>query len=462
VADATQHPDAEKRDSEVKQRAARPIPLRQVEGERVRDTRDLICDWNDVAVPSPRPDVVEIADETLRDGLQSPSVRDPSLDDKLELLHCMVALGIDCAAIGQPAAHPRQAKDALRLAQEIAQLRLPISAYVAARTLRQDIEPVVEISQKAGMPITVAAFIGSSPIRIYAEDWRIDELERMTEEAVSFAVAHGLPVMYVTEDTTRTPPDTLRRLYSTAVRCGARRVCVSDTVGNALPHGAAALVRFVREIVSDPEIAIDWHGHRDRGFDLANAFAAWEAGARRCHGTALGVGERCGNTPIEQLLVNLHLAGWTSRDLTQLPRYVELAASALGVPIPTNQPVVGADAFRTATGVHAAAVMKGRAKGDGWTVDRVYSSVPPSLVGRQQEIEVGPLSGASNVRYYLERRGLPCGDELVARVLEAAKRSRTVLDEREILSLIREHGGGNFAAGRPLLRVAGKSARGDV
>jgi 2-isopropylmalate synthase len=399
----------------------------------------LICDWNEVGSPSPPSWVPEVADETLRDGLQSPSVRDPRVEDKVALLHCMVRLGIDCVAIGQPASHDRQYRDTMRLAKEIAEQKLPISAYATARTLREDIEPIIEISQRTGTPITVAAFIGSSPIRLFAENWDIDHLERLTDEAVSFAVANGLPVMYVTEDTTRTPPDTLRRLYATAVRCGATRVCICDTVGHSLPRGAAALVRFTRHAVGDPDIAIDWHGHRDRGFDLANAFAAWEAGARRCHGTVLGVGERCGNTPIEQLLVNLRLAGWTDGDLSELPEYVKLASRALGLSIPANQPIIGTDAFRTATGVHASAVMKGLAIGDATTADRIYSSVPARWVGRRQEIEIGPLSGASNVRYYLDQRGLPCDDETISIVLAKAKRQRAILPESDVRLLLQEH-----------------------
>src|SRR5258706_7740622 len=285
--------------SEVRSASKGSARPRLSEGHPLRRSdQGPMWDWNDFGAVPRSPQVFEVADETLRDGLQSPSVLDPVVEDKLALVHSMVRLGIDCVAIGQPAAHARQFRDSLRIATEIADQKLPIAAYAAARTLSADIRPIVEISQKAGVPIAVAAFVGSSPIRLYAESWHIDRLQRLTEDAVSFAVSHDLPVMYVTEDTPRTPPDILRRLYTTAVRCGARRVCLSDTVGHAIPRGAAALVRFTRDVLADPEIAIDWHGHRDRGYDLANAFAAWEAGARRCHGTALGAGERCGNTPI--------------------------------------------------------------------------------------------------------------------------------------------------------------------
>jgi 2-isopropylmalate synthase len=395
-----------------------------------------IYDWNGQDPSFVRGRSFAVADETLRDGLQSPSVRDPHIDDKLGLLHCMTRLGVDCIALGHPACHRRQFDDTLRLAREIGREKLSITAYAIARTLRGDIEPIADIAQKTGIGIGAAVFVGSSPIRLYAEDWPLDHVVRLTERAVSFAVAQGLPVMYVTEDTTRTPADTIRRLLTAAVRCGARRVCISDTVGHAVPHGAAALVRFVAETVNDPEVAIDWHGHRDRGFDIANAFAAWEAGADRCHGTALGVGERCGNAPMEQLLVNLSLRGWTNHNLSALTDYVELASRALGVPIPVNQPVVGRDAFRTATGLHAAAVVKAEARRDTWTAERVYSGIPPQLVGRTQDIEIGPLSGRANIRYYLARRGLQCDDETVSVVLEMAKRGRSVLTEVDVRTIL--------------------------
>ncbi len=399
----------------------------------------LVYDWNTHNSLPSSASAFHVADETLRDGLQSPSVIDPPIEDKLRLLHLMVRLGIQCADIGLPGAGPRQFNDALRLAREIADQRLPIAVYCAARTLRQDIEPIVEVAQRAGIAIEVACFIGSSPIRQYAEGWTLDQLQHLTSEAVTFAVGHDMPVMYVTEDTTRSTPEALRQLYITAVECGARRVCLSDTVGHATPEGTAALVGFIRAVIAESgaDVRVDWHGHRDRGLDIPNCFAAWAAGADRCHGAALGIGERCGNTPIELLLVNLQLMGLAKRDLTSLPEYAGLVARALGVPIPPNYPIVGADAFRTATGVHAAAVIKAEQKGHAWLADRIYSGVPAGSVGRRQGIEIGPMSGLSNVRFYLTERSLPCDDELCEEILAAAKRSNRLLAEREVVALAR-------------------------
>ncbi len=303
-----------------------------------------------------------------------------------------------------------------------------------------DIQPIADAVHKTGVPIEACVIIGSSPIRQYAEEWDLEHILRHTREAVGFAVKEGLDVMYVTEDTIRAKPEDLRLLLTAGVESGAKRVCLCDTVGAAVPDGVRNLVTWVKELLQELGVAdsvgIDWHGHRDRGLDVANTLAALEAGATRVHGTALGVGERVGNTPMEQLLVNLKLLGWRDDDLTCLPEYVDTVSTAVGVPIPVNTPIIGRDAFRTATGVHAAAVIKAKRKGQAWLADRVYSGVPASWVGREQEIEIGHMSGASNVVYYLGARGLPGGPEVVEAVLAVAKKSERLLTEEEILEAV--------------------------
>jgi isopropylmalate/homocitrate/citramalate synthase len=395
----------------------------------------MIHNWNPTP---PQPPDVQLDDETLRDGLQSPSVRCPTIDEKLRILHLIDRLGIDTANIGLPGAGPHVVRDVERLAREIGDARLRVAANCAARTVVADIRPVAEIAQRTGVPIECCTFIGSSPIRQYAEGWEIDKLLSLTEEAITFAVGEGLRVMYVTEDTTRAHPDTLRRLYATAIRAGASRVCIADTVGHATPAGAAAVVRFVAGVVEEcgGGIGIDWHGHRDRDLATANSLAALEAGATRLHGAAIGIGERVGNTPMDMLLVNLVLMGYLDRDLSALVEYCETVSETTGVAIPPNYPVVGRDAFRTATGVHAAAVIKALRRQDPALADAVYSSVSARLVGRHQEIEVGPMSGRSNVIYWLESRGYPAGEDVVDRIVSRAKSSPSVLTEEEILSAL--------------------------
>jgi 2-isopropylmalate synthase len=401
---------------------------------------DLIYDWNERGGDRAPSRPVELDDETLRDGLQSPSVVSPPVEKKLEILHLMEALGIHAVNIGLPGAGPHVQKQVLRLAREIADKKMKIRPNCAARTLKADIEPIVEISQKAGIPIEAATFIGSSPIRLYAEGWELDRLVRYTEEAVRFTVENGLPNMYVTEDATRARPETLRKLYTTAIECGARRVVVTDTVGHATPSGARALVSFMREVVADTgeDVKIDWHGHSDRGLSVPNSLAALGAGADRVHACALGIGERCGNTPMDILLVNLKLERRIDNDLSRLADYCRVVSEAVGVTIPPNYPVVGEDAFRTGTGVHAAAVIKALKRDDHWLADRVYSGVPAGEFGLRQRIEVGPMSGLSNVHYWLSSRGKPVSDALARAIFERAKASNRVLEDEEIETVIRE------------------------
>jgi len=404
---------------------------------------DLIYDWNTVdRDASSRPaKPIEFDDETLRDGLQSPSVISPAVEKKVEILHLMASLGIQSVNIGLPGAGPHVQKQVLRLAREIVDEKLAIVPNCAARTLKADIEPIVEVSQKVGLAIEAATFIGSSPIRQYAEDWGLDRLLKHTEEAVRYTVANGLPNMYVTEDTTRARPETIRKLYTTAIEAGARRVVLTDTVGHATPAGVRALVTFMKEVVADTseDVKVDWHGHRDRGLSVPNSLAAIESGVDRVHACALGLGERCGNTPMDILLVNLKLMGRIDNDLGRLAEYCRVVSEAVGVPIPPNYPVVGEDAFRTGTGVHAAAVIKALKKNDTWLADRVYSGVPAGEFGLRQKNEVGPMSGLSNVHYWLSSRGLPLDDDVVRAIFARAKSSSRVLEDGEIEAIVHEH-----------------------
>ncbi len=403
---------------------------------------EWIYDWN-VATPPQIPPGAQVLlnDETLRDGLQNPSVFDPRIEEKIEILHLMESLGIHAVNIGLPGAGPRAFADTEALAREIATQRMKIKPNCAARTHENDIRPIVEISQRAGIAIEAATFLGSSPIRRLVEDWTVDHLERTTEKAVKFAVENGLPSMYVTEDTMRTDPDTVKRLYSTAIRNGARAIVLCDTVGHATPNGAFNLVKFVVNAVVKPSterIRVDWHGHNDRGLSIANSLAAIAAGAHQVHAAANALGERVGNTPMELMLVNLRLMGLIQQDLSRLKEYCEKVAKATHTTIPPNYPVVGHDAFRTATGVHAAALIKAFRKNDVGLANAVYSGVPAHLFGLDQVIEIGPMSGKSNVLFWLEKHQIPADDALVNRIFDAAKQSPRVLTDAEVLALCTE------------------------
>ncbi len=400
---------------------------------------ELVYDWNTIDPALVQPNRhIGFDDETLRDGLQSPSVTEPAVEQKIELLHLMDALGIDTADIGLPGAGGTHAAGVELMAREIAEQKLNIRPNCAARTHRNDILPIIEISQRVGIPIEACTFIGSSAIRFFAEDWTLEKLLKLTEEAVTFAVSEGLPVMYVTEDTTRANPETIRALYTTAIQCGAKAVCVCDTVGHSTPDGARAVVQFVKNIIEEQggNIRLDWHGHQDRGLGVINSIAAIQGGADQLHGSALGIGERVGNTPLDQLLVNLKLMGWIDNDLSRLGEYCAVTSAACGWTIPLNYPVFGRDAFRTATGVHAAAVIKSYRKGDRELADLVYSGVPAGLFGLEQVVEIGPMSGKSNVIYWLEKRGIEPTEDRVNRIYEHAKQASAVLVDEQILLLV--------------------------
>jgi len=396
---------------------------------------ELIFDWNTVKTPKLNGATpIQFDDETLRDGLQCPSVTDPTLDQKIELIHLMEQLGVHTANVGLPGAGARARDHISTLCREMAPLT--ITPNVACRTLVSDIEPVVDLVQATGKPVEVCAFIGSSPIRQFAEGWDLEHIIKLSTDAIRFCVDNDLPCMFVTEDTTRARPEDVRKLFTAAIEAGAKRICICDTCGHANPSGALSLVRFVSELVRGlgVDVGVDWHGHRDRGLGLVNALAAIQGGATRIHGTALGIGERAGNTELDLLMVNLKLMGVIDNDLSALSEYTTKVSQYTEMPIPTSYPVFGRDAFETGTGVHAAAVIKAYKKGDDWLADRVYSGVPASIVGLKQVITVGPMSGRSNVIWVLEHADVEPTEERIKAVLELAKSTPRLLTNDEVLA----------------------------
>ena len=402
------------------------------------NTHELIYDWNLVDAPEKPKQRIMVTDETLRDGLQSPSVIQPEIQDKVYLLYLMNDLGVDTADLGLCGAGEKFKYHVTVLAKEIVNQKMPIQPQSAARSVISDIAPIVDVSEEVGVPIEAAIFVGTSPIRQYAEGWDLNFLLKQTEESVSFAVKNGIPVMFVTEDTIRAQPETLRQVYTAAIRAGAHRICASDTVGHITPHGVHALITFLRKMVDeiDPSVGIDWHGHKDRGLDVINSLAAIEAGADRVHACGLGIGERSGNTAMEILLVNLNLLGWANRDLTKLPEYCEVISETCGAVIPFNYPIVGADSFRTATGVHAAAIAKALSRNDEWLAEHVYCGVPSSMVGREHSIEIGPMSGEHNVRFFLRKNKIEENPAYVTKILEVAKRSNRLLTDEDVRRIV--------------------------
>ena len=413
------------------------------------DTSKLIYDWNVIDYeinrnPANHPHGVWFDDETLRDGLQSPSARNPTIDEKTELLTYMEKLGIQKVDLGLPGAGPFHREHINAMLSHITENDFQIMPGAAVRTLMQDIEPLVEMQQNHGIPIQASAFLGTSPIRQYTEGWTMEKLISTMEKAVSYAVENEVPVMFVTEDTTRSNPDDVKAIYQRAMELGVRRLCVCDTCGHVTPNGVKKLLNFIdEEVIKDGgykrnEIEVNWHGHQDRGLGVANNIAAVEAGADVIHGTALGVGERAGNAPLDQTLVNLKLMGVIDNDLTLLDEYMRTANKYIEVPLPRNYPVFGEDAFETGTGVHASAVIKAMRKGDDWLADRVYSGVPAGDFGLKQVIRIGHMAGRSNIIWWLEQNGYEANDELVSHLFEVAKSQRRNMLDSEVESAVHQ------------------------
>ena len=417
------------------------------------EEQDLIYDWNSIDYdiernPSNHPHELWFDDETLRDGLQSPSARNPSIEEKIELIDFMERLGIQKVDLGLPGAGPFHIEHIDAMLQHMGDNEYSIRPGCAVRTVVSDIEPLVELQAKHEREIQASAFLGTSPIRQFAEGWTMEKILSTAESAVTFAVENDIPVMFVTEDTTRSKPEEIKEIYSRAIELGADRICICDTCGHVTPNGVRKLLGYIQEeVIPDTgvkrrEIEVNWHGHQDRGLGVANNLAAYEAGADVIHGTALGVGERAGNAPLDQTLVNLSLMGVINNDLKGLNEYMRKAHEYVEVALPHNYPVFGDDAFETGTGVHASAVVKAMKKGDDWLADRVYSGVPAGDFGLQQIIRIGHMSGRSNVVHWLERNGYEIEDEIVNHVFEVAKGQRRMMTDGEVKEAISKYRSG--------------------
>lgn len=410
---------------------------------------ELIYDWNTIDYeiarnPSNHPHGVWFDDETLRDGLQSPSARNPEIEQKIELIDYMEKLGIQKVDLGLPGAGPFHIGHIDAMLTHMGENGYELRPGCAVRTVVSDIEPLVELQAKHERQIQASAFLGTSPIRQFAEGWTMERILSTAEKAVTFAVDNDIPVMFVTEDTTRSKPEDIKAVYTRAIELGADRICVCDTCGHATPNGVRKLLTFIQdEVIPDAgvkraDIEVNWHGHQDRGLGVANNLAAVEAGADVIHGTALGVGERAGNAPLDQTLVNLSLMGVINNDLTALNDYMRKAHEYIEVALPHNYPVFGEDAFETGTGVHASAVIKAIKKGDQWLADRVYSGVPAQDFGLEQVIRIGHMSGRSNIIWWLQQNGYEVDDDMVTHMFEVAKGQRRMMSDEEVHAAIAE------------------------
>jgi 2-isopropylmalate synthase len=377
---------------------------------------------------------ITILDTSLRDGIQAPSIRYPKLEEKIRLLEFMDKIGIEYADIAMPIARGPHFREAVELARSKRELGLLIKLVCLARALPSDVEKVIELRDQSGVDLEVIIFKGSSPVRRQVEDWDVEhDLVKPMRAAVELAVANGLTVTAATEDTTRTEPEVMEQIFTESLRAGAKRLCIADTVGFSDPWSTPGSVMWVKEkIIGNDPAGLDWHGHNDLGQSVSNALIALGAGADRVHATILGIGERAGNTPTEQLIENLNQYGICEYDRRCVTSYAEAASVIFGRPISPDHPVVGSKVHSTSTGIHGAGIAKAEKKGRSDLAGIVYSPVNPTDYGRRPELGVGPLSGVWNAESNLRRLGIDPAKERVERVLQFAQMLYKELDDDEI------------------------------
>lgn len=393
--------------------------------------KDLIFDWGEYSFPSLP---ISVFDTTLRDGLQSPQIKkQPTLVEKVEFLAMAEEIGIDAIEIGFPVSSEFHKNDVIKLANHAKKNKYKILLSCLSRTTIKDVQAIIDVSQKAGISVGVNLLIGSSKIRRLVEEWDIKEMEKWIRQSIELAKANNLPVEFCTEDTTRTDPKMLKCLYQIAIQHGVKRIWIADTVGIATPSSAKKICNYIKKkIIGAKKIGLDWHGHDDKGLGVANSLIAVENGADRIQATALGIGERAGNTAMEPVLLNLVLAGSKKYNLTKLGKYSEAASKMFNIPIRDSYPAIGKLVHTTAVGMHAAAIYKAKELNRDDLAGLVYSSYNPQLVGRESNIFIGPMSGAANVEWNLDRLHIKKKPELIEKLLDKAKSENRYLTDEDI------------------------------
>lgn len=399
----------------------------------------LVYDWNMTDADAPLARGVRVIDETLYEAVHAASAL-PDAGAISELLRCMPAIGI--SEVGLGALSASTLPEIVRRARLIAEERLPLAPACVVDAVSTEVDRVAHVLDASGGRLTVTLLVQASSLQQRALGQAPDRALADLEGALEAAARCGADSALLLHDAGRAHPAPLRRIVNAALGHGVERVCLWDSAGRTSPRGAGRLVAFMRRVAAERDalIQVGWFGRNDRDLALASALEARRRGADALHATALGLGHGAGCVPIDLLLANLLLLEVIDSDLSALKQYCDLAARAFGFSIPASYPVFGGDAFRTATGVHAAAIIKARDKGDHWLADRVYSSVPAGLFGLHQIIDVGPMSGESNAVAWLRHHGFTPQPELVKRIIARAKASKATLTAEEMREEIQAFG----------------------
>ncbi|MBO4318606.1 MAG: 2-isopropylmalate synthase [Mailhella sp.] len=378
-------------------------------------------------------DRVYIFDTTLRDGEQSPGAT-MNFQEKLRLAAQLEALGVDCIEAGFPGSSQGDFDSVKAIAETVKEC----SVAGLTRCISSEIERTWEAIKNAAHP-RIHVFLATSPIHMeYKLRKTPDQIIEMIRKGVTLACSLCPEVEFSAEDASRSDPDFLVRVAQTAIECGARIINLPDTVGYAIPDDYAKLISYVIENCPNSDKAIfSVHCHDDLGLAVANSLAAIKAGARQAEVTLSGIGERAGNTALEEFVMAMRVRKdfFDCTDnirISQLYPSCRMLSVIIGQPIPTNKAVTGGNAFLHESGVHQDGVLKNRC---------TYEIMTPESIGRQtSDLVIGKHSGRAALRSKLESLGYASlSDEEVETVFTAVKaladKKKTIHDE-DIESLV--------------------------
>jgi 2-isopropylmalate synthase len=384
---------------------------------------------------------VAIDDETWRDGMQGTHLSvHPGTEQRQRYIESAARHGyIDHLDIGFPASGPQQRRQLIEIINFSQRERLGVTFSAAGRAAaRGDVEAVDTVAQSTGVPVEADLFFDVSSLRAKVEGWDREEMIRKVAENIKFAKEHGLPVMFVPERASVTHPDELFEACRIAAEAGADRIAIADTTGVLTPSATRNLFRgfFATVGLDHPDVAVDFHEHNDLGMGTANCVVAAEEGVERLHATARGIGERAGNVALEQLLVVLNLEGFRNTDTRQLQEYTKMAAELLSVPIQSHEPLVGEESTATASGVHASTYGKSSSENQR-DLPPIYFAVPPSDIGLEPHVKIGPMSGMANVHGFCREVGVDgITDADAQKLLSVAKERWALLSKEDVLGIL--------------------------
>ncbi|HHY00957.1 MAG TPA: 2-isopropylmalate synthase [Methanothermobacter sp.] len=349
------------------------------------------------------PEKVRIFDTTLRDGEQTPGVA-ITPDEKIRIAKRLDRLGVDVIEVGFPAASLGERK----AAQQIKNLGLNTQVCGLARVLREDVDAALDSDVDY-----IHTFIGTSPLhRKYKLKMNQDEILQKSVETVEYIKDHGIIAEFSAEDATRTELEFLQKIYSTVEEAGVDIINVPDTVGVMVPGSMHKLITDIKKIVKIP---ISVHCHDDFGLAVANSLSAVEAGAQQVHATINGLGERAGNTSLEEVVMALMINYGIKTNINTelLVGTSELVSRITGVKMPPNKAIVGDNAFAHEAGIHVHGVLQKA---------ETYEPLKPEMVGHTRRIIMGKHTGTRAIRSKLDDYGIELDEDQFCSLYDQVKK----------------------------------------